>query len=456
MAGAPSDANLQPKRKLGFVMCIALVVGSMIGSGVFQLPVSLAPLGWNSVYGWLVTIAGSLCVVAVLIRLARGRAGSCAPFSYPAAAFGPGAGFVVAWSYWISVWVSNAAISIAAVSNFSIVWPGLAAPGVPAAAAISVLWLLTLVNCLGVRRAGGVQVVTTLLKLIPLAGVVLIALWLVGSGSATVAAYESVPISAASVGTAATFTLFAMLGFECAMAAGDRAENPERTVPRATLIGVLIAGIIYLFACSAVTLMLPAAELEASNSPFATFFATLVDPALGPVAAVFVTIAALGAINGFVLVQAEMPLALARQGLLPAWIARLNRNEVPYRIHIISTGLASLVVLANYSRGLADLFQFMVLVTTSVSIIFYLACVLAGLKLAREGRIAASAGFVAVAVAAFAYSAWAFYGAGIEASLWSLGMTAAAIPVYLLMRWARNRSTPAAAGSPAASPESAA
>ena len=455
MAGAFPERSKTPTRKLGLVMCVALVVGSMIGSGVFLLPTSLAPLGWNSVYGWLATIAGSLCVVAVLMRLARGRAGSCAPFAYPAAAFGPGTGFVVAWSYWISVWVSNATIAIAAVSNFSVVWPGLAAPGVPAAAAIGVLWLLTLVNCLGVRTAGGVQVATTLLKLVPLAGVVLIALWLLGSGSATVAAHDSVPISPAGIGTAATFALFAMLGFECAMAAGDRAENPERTVPRATLIGVLIAGIIYLFACSAVTLMLPVAQLETSNSPFATFFATLVDPALGPVAAVFVTIAALGAINGFVLVQAEMPLALARDGLLPGWIARLNRNEIPYRIHIISTGLASMVVLANYSRGLADLFQFMVLVTTSVSIVFYLACVLASFKLAREGAIGTSAGFTAVAVAAFAYSAWAFYGAGIQASLWSLGMTAAAIPVYLLMRRA-GRSSPAAAATPAASPESAA
>lgn len=450
-----SSETTATSRPLGLWSATALVVGSMIGSGVFLLPVSLAPLGWNSVYGWLVTIAGSLCVVAVLIRLSRGRADSCAPFSYPAAAFGPGTGFVIAWSYWISVWVSNATIAVAAVSNFSTVWPALAAPGVAPAAAIAVLWLLTLVNCLGVRTAGGVQVATTLLKLIPLAGVVLIALWLVGTGAGTVAAHDSVPISGTGIGAAATLTLFAMLGFECAMAAGDRAENAERTVPRATLIGVLIAGIIYLFACSAVTLMLPVGELGMSNSPFATFFATFVSPALGPVAAVFVTIAALGAINGFVLVQAEMPLALAREGLLPAWIGRFNRNEIPYRIHILSTGLASLVVLANYSRGLASLFQFMVLVTTSVSIILYLACTLAALKLASAGSIAASPAFMLIALAGLAYSAWAFYGAGIEASLWSFGMTAAAIPVYLLMRWV-SRSSRAAAASPAGFPESAA
>jgi basic amino acid/polyamine antiporter, APA family len=453
MAGAGNrDA---PKRKLGPVMCTALVVGSMIGSGVFLLPTSLAPLGWNSVYGWLATIAGSLCVVAVLMGMSRGRAGSCAPYSYPAAAFGPGTGFVVAWSYWISVWVGTAAIAIAAVSNFSIVWPALAAPGVPAVAAVCVLWILVLVNCLGVRAAGGVQVVTTLLKLIPLGGAILLALWLMGSGSAAVADHDSVPISASGIGAAATLALFAMLGFEAAMVAGDRAENAERTVPRATLIGVLIAGVIYLFACSAMTLMLPVEALQSSNSPFATFFASLAHPALGPVAAAFVTIAALGAINGYILQQAEMPLCLARHGLLPAWIATLNRNEIPYRIHIVSTALASAVVLANYSRGLAGLFQFMLLVTTSVSIIFYLACVLAALKLAREGRIANTAGFAAVAVAALGYSLWAFYGAGIEPSLWSLGMTAAALPIYLLMRSA-SRASPIAEALPTVSPGSAA
>src|SRR3954465_7964855 len=107
--------TVMPKRKLGFVMCVALVVGNMIGTGIFQLPRDLAPLGWNSVFGWLATIVGTLCLVLVLLRLGRGRADSCAPYSYPAAAFGPGTGFVVAWSYWISCWVGNAALSVAAV-----------------------------------------------------------------------------------------------------------------------------------------------------------------------------------------------------------------------------------------------------------------------------------------------------------------------------------------------------
>ena len=439
MPGGPSET---PKRKLGLFMAVALVVGNMIGSGVFLLPASLGPLGWNSVYGWLATIAGSLFLAVVLMRLACGRAGTCAAFSYPASAFGEGVGFVVAWSYWISCWVANATLAVAAVSNLSIVWPWLAQPGIAPAASLAFLWLLTLINCMGIRTAGSVQVVTMILKLVPLAGAIAVAIWLLADGSAPVTPHDSVPIGMGAIGTAATFTLFAMLGFESAMAAGDRVENPERNVPRATMIGILIAGFIYLLACSAVTLMIPAATLEASNSPFATFFSTLVDPALGTLVAIFVAVSALGALNGFVLLQAEMPLALARHRLLPAWVAKFNRNEIPWRIHLISTGLATLVVLSNYARGLADLFQFMLLVTTSVSIILYLACAAAALKLAWEKRIAAPAGFLAITMAALLYSAWAFYGAGIEASLWSLAMTAAGVPVYLVMR--RNLSRPRA------------
>jgi APA family basic amino acid/polyamine antiporter len=440
------------KRKLGLVMCVALVVGNMIGTGIFQLPGVLAPLGWNSVFGWLATITGTLCLAFVLLRLARGRADGCAPYAYPAAAFGPGTGFVVAWAYWISCWTANATLAVAVVQNLAFIWPGLGAPGIAAPSALAILWLFTFVNCLGVREAGKVQVLTALLKLLPLAGVILIALWLVARGAASPLPFASVPIEAGSINAAATLTLFAMLSFESAMAVGDRVENPERNVPRATMIGTLLAGLIYLLCSSAVTLLVPPAALAGSDSPIALFFSIFVNPVLGPVIAAFVAIAALGALNGIILVQAEMPLAVAREGLLPAWFARFNRREIPWRIHIISSGLATLLVIANYTQTLAELFRFMILVTTCVSLIFYLVGTLAALWLRVKGRLEGSAGFVLIALVAVAYCLWAFYGAGKRETIWSLAMTAVAIPVYLLMRRA-NRSSPAAAACPAALPE---
>ncbi len=440
-----------PRRKLGFAMCVALVVGNMIGSGVFLLPVDLAPLGWNSVYGWLITIGGTLCLVAAMARLAALLGDSCAPFSYPAAAFGPAAGFLIAWSYWISIWVTTATLAVAVVRNLSVLWPGLAAPAVGAGFAVGVIWLLTIINAFGVRTAGRLQVVTTLLKLLPLAAAILLGAWLIGSGDAGTARYDSVAIDPGSINTAATLTLFAMLGFESAMAVGDRVENAERVVPRATMWGTAITGLIYLLACSAVTLLLPPAAVHASSSPFALFFGTFVDPRLGALVAAFAAIAALGAINGYVLMQGEFLFALSRSGLLPAWFGSQNRFDVPIRASILSTLLASALVLVNFSRGLAGLFQFMLLVTTSVSILFYIAGALAGIRLARQGRIASSPGYLALAAAGVGYSIWAFYGAGIEASLWSLAMSATGVPIYLLMR--RGRSTLPAAASPGAPPE---
>jgi APA family basic amino acid/polyamine antiporter len=450
-----SGTALTPKRKLGFVMCVALVVGNMIGTGIFQLPRDLAPLGWNSVYGWLATIAGTLCVLLVLLKLARGRADSCAPFSYPAAAFGPGAGFMVAWSYWISCWTSFAVLAVAVVQNLAFVWPGLGDPGVAMPAALAILWLFTFINCLGVREAGTVQVITVGLKLLPLAAVILVTVWLLLRGEAAPVAYASVALDAASINGAATLALFAMLSFESAMCVGDRTENPERNVPRASIAGALLAGLIYLLCASAVTLLLPQEALAGSSSPFALFFSSFVSPAVGGIVAIFVAIAALGALNGIILVSAELPLAAAREGLLPAWVARFNRREVPYRMHLISSGLATLLVIANFTQSMAELFRFMLLVTTSVSIIFYLAGILAALWLRFRGRMEGSAGFVAIALVALAYCLWAFWGAGIEASLWSFGMSAVAIPVYLIMR-AVNRSSRAAGADPAGPPESAA
>lgn len=422
-------------------MCIALVMGNMIGSGVFLLPAALAPLGWNAVIGWGVTIGGTLCLALVLSRLARFLPGGTGPFTYAAEAFGPGIGFIVAWSFWISCWTANAALAVAATSNLSIIFPGLAAEGqTPALLAIGFIWFFTAINLLGVRKAGGTQVLTLALKLLPLLGAVVVAAWVLGSGSVTPPTLTgAAPVSLGNISGAATLTLFALLGFESALAVGDRVKDPEKTVPRATMIGAVATGVIYLVSCTAVTMLLPVATVQASNAPYATFFATLVSPAAGQLVALFAAIAALGALNGFILLVGEIPRDMAQNSQLPSLLARQNRFGAPTWSLLIASSLASLVVYANYSRGLAGLFNFMVLVTTSTAIIFYLAASLAALKFERQGRLAASPGFATLTLIGFGYGCWAFYGAGLEASLWSLLMTATGLPIYFAMR----RSAPA-------------
>ena len=154
--------------KLGFGMATALVVGNAIGSGVYLIPASLAPYGLNSLTAWLFTAAGAVALALVFAALSRALPDEGGLYGYTRAAFGERAGFVVAWGYWVSIWVGNAAIATAGVSYTGVVAPWIVdVPGAAAGVTLAVVWLLTLVNCLGVRAAGWVQVVTTLLKLVP-------------------------------------------------------------------------------------------------------------------------------------------------------------------------------------------------------------------------------------------------------------------------------------------------
>jgi len=423
----------QPRRAFGLWICLALVIGNMIGSGVFLLPQQLAPYGWNAILGWGVTIPGALCLAFVFASLARRFPRAGGPYAYTREAFGAAPGFAVAWSYWISVWSANAAISLAAVSYLSHFLPGLAAA--PGLTAIGFVWTFTLINCLSVKSAGEVQLATTLLKLLPLLAAIILTLGIAATGDRP----DAVPlptsdISWAGVTATAALTLWAMVGFESATIPAGHVRDPERTIPRATMIGTLITGIVYLIACSGVALLLPPDQAAASNAPFADFIGRYWGPGPASLVALFATISALGALNGWVLIQGEMPAALARDGMFPAWLARTSRSGIPVRAHLVSSGLVTLLLLSNQSRSMGDLFAFMALLSTAASLVAYLTCSLAALRLQSTGRIPRSAVLPVVAVAGALYSAWAIYGAGTEPALWGAALLASGLPVYLIMR----------------------
>ena len=153
-------------------MCTSLVAGSMIGSGVFLLPASLAPFGGVSILGWLVSAGGAICLALVLARLGATMPRVGGPYAYGREGFGDFVGFWIAWSYWISLLAGNAALAVATASYATVFWPlpG-ASPGAGLAVALLALWSLTLVNAHGVRTAGHVQLVTTVLKLLPLVAI---------------------------------------------------------------------------------------------------------------------------------------------------------------------------------------------------------------------------------------------------------------------------------------------
>lgn len=423
-------------RPFGFWICLALVVGNMIGSGVYLLPASLAPFGWAGVFGWLFTIGGALCLAIVFARLAGAFPQAGGPYAYAREAFGPFAGFLVAWSYWVSLWIGNVAVATGVVAPLGALFPAIAVH--PAWWTLAILWFLTGVNCLGARLAGGVQVAATAIKFLPLAAVILLAALVLGrEGVAALPPIEAEHFAfsgATGIGAAATLTLWSFLGLESATIPAEKVDDPRRVIGRATVAGTAVTGLVYLFACSAVALLLPAEQASRSGAPLADFVALHWGPGAGTVLALFAAITAFGALNGWVLLQGEMPWAMAKDGVLPRWLAVTSKRGTPVRAYLVTSGLITIVLLINGARSTTDLFKFLILLATTASLLAYLVSALAAIVLPAQRRMASGGLLLAAALLAALYSAWAIWGAGREANLWGLALIASGIPIFLAMR----------------------
>jgi APA family basic amino acid/polyamine antiporter len=442
------EAATSPKRSYGFWTCLALVVGNMIGSGFFLMPATLAPFGWNGVAGWIVTTLGALCLATVFGSLARAVPKAGGPYAYTRAAFGPFAGFVVAWSYWVSMWVGNVAIAIGVLAPLSTIFPGIADHS--AVIMLALVWTLTAVNCTGAKTVGRIQLVTTLLKFLPLAAVIILAVLALGDGESQVPPLRTETLAltgATGIAAAATLTLWSFLGLESATVPAERIERPERNIPRATLIGVAITGLIYTFACSAVALLMPVDEAASSGAPMADFVALHWGGPAGILIALFAAVAAFGTLNGWILMQGELPWAMARDGVFPAWFAKLSRFGTPVRAHLMASALLSIVLLLNSALSMTQLFGFLILLATSASLVAYLVCSLAAIRLKTGPRL------VPIFILAAIFSLWAIWGAGAEAIKWGAALLLSGVPVYLATRLSA-RSSQGPAVSPAAPPES--
>ena len=429
---------------MGTWLTTALVVGTMIGSGIFMLPVSLAPLGWNAVAAWLVSLSGALAIAFALSRLSRGGGGGIQ--SYIEQAFGPLTGFLVTWAFWVANWASMAAVAIAFGAAMSRIMP-LFGEDTVIILSVAAIVVLTFVNAMGVRVSGGVNMLTIAIKLMPLVGVVILLVVAMAAGD-SLEPLAPAPLSVANIATATTLTLFALLGFENATAPVGKVRDPERTLPRAILGGTLFVGLIYLLSSSAVTLLLPAELVAASPAPYADAFAARGGENLVRVAAFAIAISAFGALNCATLVGGELGYAMAIRRQLPAPMARTRGANTPFVSQGVSAALAILLVLANSSRSTADLFTFTILLTTSATLVVYLAGTAAAI------RHCPSLGARTILGLAALFIAFAFYGAGSEANSWCMVLLAAGALIYLAMRRLNSLgSNPAEATVPTAPPE---
>ncbi|MGV9251162.1 amino acid permease [Streptomyces sp. NPDC003697] len=439
----PSGSSGSHARRFGLPVATALVMGNIIGGGIFLLPASVAPYGTVSLVAFAVLTVGAIALALVFGRLAHRHPSTGGPYVYAREAFGDFAGFLAAWAYWITTWVSNAALAVAAVGYLDVLIPVGGHRWTACLAALVLQWLPALANFAGTRYVGAVQLVSTVLKFAPLLLVAVGGLFFFdpgnlgpfnGSGTGTVGA----------VSACAAILLFSYLGVESAAVSAGEVDNPRRNVGRATVIGTAGAAFVYLLGTLSVFGTVPHGRLVDSTAPFSDAVNAMFGGTWGGVAVAGAALVSMtGCLNGWTLLSAQTPYAAARDGLFPAPFAR-KRRGVPTVGVAVTVVLASLLTIYNYTSHSARVFDILVLITTFTAAVPYLLATAAqifhlvsghGERVDRARLVRDS---VITAVAA-AFSLWLIAGAGYAAVYQGVLFLLAGVIVYAVMAARRQR-----------------
>lgn len=433
------------ERKVGLLTATSLVVGNMIASGVFMLPATLAGYGGISLVGWLVSCVGAISLALVFAWLSKLRPNATGgPYAYVRDGMGDFPGYLVAWGYWISVWATNAAIAVAFVSYLGEFIPIISHNSyVGITTGLVAIWALTFINSMGIREAGFVQVLTTILKIVPLLVISVGGLFYLNAGH-FVPFNTSGESNISAITASTTLTLFAFLGLECATIPSENIRNPERTISRATIIGTVVTMIVYVLGTIAVMGILPPELLKTSKAPFADAAAIIWGEPARYLVAAGAIIATFGALNGWILIQGQMPMAAARDNLFPALFKRENKKGTPALGIVVSSVLVSVLMGMNFSRSLVDTYKFMILVSTMTSLLAYGLSMPAYLILAAKERALQRSDWVkaGVTITGFIFSMWAIIGAGEQIVYWTFILLMAGVPFYAIMKLKRPELTP--------------
>jgi len=436
-----------PPHLLGLGSSTALVVGSIIGTGVFTMPAVMAGAGTSSIITLAVIAVGAL-ILGVLFGQLTKRVPNVdgGLYAYARHEFGDFAGYLTAWCYWITCWAGNAAIVASWVlyveSLFGINNPS---AWVNTGIAFTGLWIPALVNLAGVRQMAWFQNVTVVLKFLPLLLVAVVGWFFVSSAN-----FGPFNASGGSlydgIGIAAGVALFSFIGVECASIAAGRVENPRRNVARASVLGTAASGLLYVAVTGVVMGLVPHDKLINDGAPFVAAFREMFGGAgwIGKAVALVAVVSGIGALNGWTLVTAEMPFAAARDGLFPQSFAKENRNGTPWFGILVSTIVASVLMAWSYS-GKTGLKVFTYLVYLSVVTVAIPYFISASAQLAylvsRRRKVAGwnLARDLAISATSLLFSLWVTFASGYQAVYQAMLLFLIGIPLYAFLKARRER-----------------
>ena len=426
------------KRVMGFWRCWGLVIGIVIGNGVFMLPAVLAPYGTLSLAAWIIAGVGTIFIALVLGMLAKRHSMQGGIYGFTRETQGDLAGFLIAWGYWISILAAVAAGAVAVTGYLSFFVPTISSnPMLSAIIAIAFIWLVTAINITGIKAACTFQLVTSLLKLIPLFIISVGALFLGDPSNAvvdsTLANAKDQTSTLFLISEMVMITMWAYIGIEAVTLPSDNIICPEKNIPRALIIGTLTVTVIYISLSYGVMTLIPLADLAKSTAPIADAASII----LGPWGAGFIAIAALisiiSSINANTLIVGIMPAALAKDKLLPEFFSVKNKVGIPIKTVILSGFLSSILVAMSFSEGLLSAFKTLMMLSTLTVLLPYATSSLAEIIMQKRELTATTkinGVSFSIALIALLFSIFAIIGSGLMIALQGLILFAAGLPFY--------------------------
>jgi APA family basic amino acid/polyamine antiporter len=369
------------KKSIGIWRSWALVAGMMIGSGIFTLPALLASYGSFSFIGWAVTGFGAMCLALSYSYLSARQSGLGGPYFFVQQAFGKIPAAIVGWGYWISLVSSVAAIALSFSGYSQNYLPILASePLYSTIFSILIILFFTAINLWGVREASAVQLITTIIKILPLLLIGLAGI-LFGEVTEIPAVNPDDSNIFKMVAALCLLIMWAFIGVESATLPAEDTIDPKKTIPRASILGTLTALAVYVIAMLGIMSIMPLGDLQNSASPFADAARLII----GDTGAIIITIGALfaiaGTLNVCILIAGWILLAGARDKIFPSYFSQQNKQGTPIRALVCCAVIAITLLFLNSSKTLMNGFEYLLIIATFAALIVYLATGLASIKL---------------------------------------------------------------------------
>lgn len=438
---APRTSSDGLVRALGLVESASMVVGTLIGTGIFfvsrDMIRAVHSLGWI-LLAWLVGGFLSLAGALAYAELGTLRPAAGGEYVYLRDGLGPLYGFLFGWGmFWIARPVSVATIGAGFALAAKFLWPGLAQPVVAGWSALTgqhllgagVIALVSTINFFGVRHGGRVQAAFTGLKLL-LVAVLTVAAFAWGQGSwAHFSQSLGGPVGMGGFATALVAALWAYDGWNDLTLAGSEIRDPGRTIPRAMVGGIAVVFLFYAAINLAYFYVLKPAEIAGADNVASSMAARLVGQSGGAFVAVAIMVSAFATLNSSILSGARVPFAMARDGL---FFHRLAHVHPEHR-----TPDVSLLIQAVFAMGLSlvGTYQSLYTLTIFAEWLFYLLATVSLFVFRRRGERGPYQGwgypalpaiFVVLAAVLLAYT----YGQNLRSSSWGLAVILTGVPAY--------------------------